>query len=158
MFLSTSSIPHDTTTQPGVVGFVQDVMHITARFTSTYFTPETDCGRTVHIPVNMYDPVTKKWSIFEMKSKIRGSDYPYKNLAMEGQPTYTHMAMQDNPFPKVKRQNGQNRASRQSTPTSRPATPASGRTAGRTTPSPPHSRPTTPSGTVRRTTPTKTGN
>jgi hypothetical protein len=121
MFLSnTSSIPHDTTTQPGVVGFVQDVMHLTVRFTSRYFTPETDCGRSVHIPVNMYDPVTKKWSIFETKAKNRGPDYPYKNLAMQANPTYTHLAMTENPFPIVKRQKGQNRPSRETTPTSRP--------------------------------------
>ncbi|KAK4640930.1 hypothetical protein QC761_608047 [Podospora bellae-mahoneyi] len=131
-------------------------MHLTVRFVSKYFAPLGEYERSAHIPVNILDPATGRFTKFETNAKKRGKDYPYGNLAQEKAPTYSHLT--ENPFPKTMRQQGINRQSRETTPTknSRPGTPTSrpsssgsrpapAPTSGRPAPSTTSSRPGTTS-------------
>ncbi len=109
-------------------------MHVTVRFISKYFsTSASECGRSVHIPVNMYDPATKTWATFQTRARDRGKDYPYNNLAKQGNPKYSHTILNENPFPKVMRQNGKTRPSQESNTPAMPGHSESrGGTAGHT--------------------------
>ncbi|KAK0666774.1 hypothetical protein QBC41DRAFT_229881 [Cercophora samala] len=101
-------------------------MHLTVRFISKYFASLDKYERTVHIPVNLYDPATRTFTNYEMNAKLRGRDYPYGRLAKERDPEYSYLV--ENPFPKTLRQQGNDHTTRKGgragTPSSRPGTPS----------------------------------